>query len=943
VLDAAQAPGTEGTDRVARFARALGRALDELPRPASGETTNLQADLFVQLADVLGPVDRAAALVAAERAVRTSPDHEPAQEKLERLAIEARDADAYARGFAGIEEQIEGAHNKWAFAYRQGRTLETEFARNDLALAAYMRALNYQPRSGAVLKAIERLAKLLGNQDALIEAYRLLAGASDGAQRAYWRSRLAALGVVGKVDDQDSGWGDLLDESAPTGRSAMRGAAVAPPPAKKPGEPIPAKAAPPPTAAPAAPPPAPPAAPAAFATPAATAAKETSSGEPARGIEEAILRATPALGIPILNLPPYAFEPTAAAAPAAPLPAPPRRPTPTPAAPPIQLVPAAAPRGAIHPAIPAPSEPTIEAEPAAPPPAPPPRLQRAARSLPPAPAEALPVAPAKAKVQFLATILPSHAPETSPAAAPPAAAPTAPPPVVPERTATGVAAPAQDEAPSKDVSWLDDEVEMIIEYPTRRAARAAPAAKAAPVATKKKKEPVAVPPRAEALTAAVAAATAATRPEPPAPAPVAEPPAAVRPATPAETVPPVEPPPAPPAAVVQAVPEAALARAAPEPPPGPAPATTEPPADAATIPAEPREAQAVVAACEDKPAPPSRTRKTSTSVPAIAIGEPEEVREARVRLEADATDLEALRVLRDHWHAGGSTIAAWAADSVQAVFDPAVAPVMPPAAIPTLAEVALSRCGPWDARFMHRAMAVVWEHCASTFAEELPSRVRPAQQVSPLGAEPLSRAIAECSDKLAFFRFQVYRQTDGDEVHVLRTRPPSVLVGGSVDPTKPLDRTRLAVAVARCVPEHLLPSTLSPMEREALLQGLLCAFGPPGCVPRIAQRAATVAQDLWHFVPARVQAMMRTELAAADVADTGAWLTEVHARCLLLGVRVSRDLRGAVRLGLSLDAAIPPERPLGEAEFREGLRWSSVTRRLLRAVLSEGFWQGFGR
>jgi hypothetical protein len=496
----------------------------------------------------------------------------------------------------------------------------------------------------------------------------------------------------------------------------------------------------------------------------------------------------------------------------------------------------------------------------------------------------LPVAPAKAKVQFLATILPSHAPEPSPSAAPPPAAPTAPPPVVPERSGRGEAAPAQDEAPSKDVSWLDDEVEMVIEYPTRRAARATPAA----------------------------AAVAPSRGQPPAPAPVAEPPAALRSATPAETAPPVEPSPA-------------------------------PPGDAATIPAEPREAQVGAPACEDKPAPPSRTRKTSTSVPAIAIGEPEEVREARARLEADATDLAALRVLRDHWHAGGSTVAAWAADSVQAVFDPAVAPVMPPAAIPTLAEVALSRCGPWDARFMHRAMAVVWEHCASTFAEELPSRVRPALQVSPLGAEPLSRAIAECSDKLAFFRFQVYRQTDGDEVHVLRTRPPSVLVGGSVDPTKPLDRTRLAVAVARCVPEHLLPSTLSPMEREALLQGLLCAFGPPGCVPRIAQRAATVAQDLWHFVPARVQAMMRTELAAADVADTGAWLTEVHARCLLLGVRVSRDLRGAVRLGLSLDAAIPPERPLGEAEFREGLRWSSVTRRLLRAVLSEGFWQGFGR
>jgi hypothetical protein len=235
----------------------------------------------------------------------------------------------------------------------------------------------------------------------------------------------------------------------------------------------------------------------------------------------------------------------------------------------------------------------------------------------------------------------------------------------------------------------------------------------------------------------------------------------------------------------------------------------------------------------------------------------------------------------------------------------------------------------------------VWEHCASTFAEDLPSAIRPVHQVSPLGRDALARGIADCSDTLAFFRFQVYRRAEGGDVDVLRTRPPSVLVGPLLDPSRPADLTRLAVGVARCVPEHLLPSTLAPTEREALLQGLLCAFGPPGCVPRIAQRAATVAQDLWHFVPPRAQAMLRTELAAADVAESGTWLTEVHARCLLLGARVSRDVRTAVRLGLALDAAVPVERSLSEHEFHDALRWSSVTRRLLRAVLSEGFWQAF--
>jgi hypothetical protein len=277
------------------------------------------------------------------------------------------------------------------------------------------------------------------------------------------------------------------------------------------------------------------------------------------------------------------------------------------------------------------------------------------------------------------------------------------------------------------------------------------------------------------------------------------------------------------------------------------------------------------------------------------------------------------------------------------LFDPAVSPGLPPAppAMPT--ETVLAKCGPWEARFMHRAMAVVWEHCTATFAEELPPAIRPAHQVSPLGRDHLAHGIADCSDRLAFFRFQVYRGPGGGDTEVLRTRPPSVIVGAELDPSRPEELTRLAVAVARCVPEHLLPSTLAPSEREALMQGLLCAFGPPGCVPRIAPRAATVAQDLWHFIPPRAQAMLRTELAAADMAESGAWATEVQARCLLLGARVSRDLRSALRLGLAADAAVPVERPLSEAELREALRWSSVTRRLLQALLTEGFRQGFSR
>ncbi|MBI5499005.1 MAG: hypothetical protein HY907_02105 [Deltaproteobacteria bacterium] len=872
ILDAAKGPAATPRDHVARFARALGRALDELgAAPGDAERANLRADLFVQLADLFASIDPAAALVAAARAVTAAPDHEPAAERLERLAIEQRDADTYAKGFAVVEEHLEGSHNKWAFAYRQGRTLETEFARSDLALDAYLRALGYQPRTGAVLAAIERLAKAANDNGPVIRAYKQLAAASDGAQRAYWRTRLAEHGVTAALDDSDSGWSDLLDESAPA------------------GHPLPAV---------------PPAAPTAAGA-ASTATRTEADGEPARGIEEALLRATPAFGIPILreNLPPEdegaasAREAGTAQA-AVPLPAP--------AAPPEEAVAAEPPPARVAAPPPAPAAPPEKAVAAEPPPAEPPEPARAGTGDQAAAEAAPPAEPRRDVLKLRISAVPETGPEAGAAKAggapapevrhdapAPPAAPASAPFVILEPEFTADAARAKDDDIFKDVSWLDDDVEMVIEYP-RSDSVPPPVAAATPAATGTTTTTTTASANEAATTSASEPAAATAGPDEPATATTG----ASAPAT---------------------APEAAAR-----------PAVATRPA-AKTLPLMAGAARAVFVG------PAERERG------GVEVGETPEVAAARARLRDDVTDLDAIRVLAEHSRGDGLAVRRWVAESILSLFDPAIVPSPPaqPPAAPT--EMVLSKCGPWEARFMHRAMAVVWEHCAATFAEELPPAIRPAHQISPLGRDHLARGIAECSDRLAFFRFQVYRGHGGREAEVLRTRPPSVVVGAELDPSRPEDLTRLAVGVARCVPEHLLPSTLAPAEREALLQGLLCAFGPPGCVPRIAPRAATVAQDLWHFIPPRAQAMLRTELAAADVAESGAWVTEVHARCLLLGVRVSHDLRTALRLGLAADAAVPTDKPLSLAELRDALRWSSITRRLLRAVLSEGFQQGFSR
>jgi hypothetical protein len=285
------------------------------------------------------------------------------------------------------------------------------------------------------------------------------------------------------------------------------------------------------------------------------------------------------------------------------------------------------------------------------------------------------------------------------------------------------------------------------------------------------------------------------------------------------------------------------------------------------------------------------------------------------------------------------------ADSILSVFDAAIEPERPatPAAMPV--EAVLSHYGPWEARVLHRAMALVWEHSTTTFLQSLAGRqdVWPADQVGPFGGTPLARGVAECTEQLAFFRFQVYRRRRGEATEIVRTRPPSVLVPPSLDPSRPADLATLAVAVAGCLPEHVLATTLGPAERDAVLDGLLTAFGPPGRLSgRIAQRAADVAQDLWHFVPPRTQNLLRAELSGTDLLDPGTWISEVLARRLLLGIRVSRDLRAGLRLGLAIGAGVPADATVTEALFRQALGRSTTLQRVLRTVLSEPFWQTFG-
>jgi hypothetical protein len=482
----------------------------------------------------------------------------------------------------------------------------------------------------------------------------------------------------------------------------------------------------------------------------------------------------------------------------------------------------------------------------------------------------------------------------------------------------------------EDVSWLDDDVVVIIERQLETAHRSnAPAPPPLPapreVPTTELRVPTSEPPLppqpviepakaeapAEAAPAGVASVAVATAAEP----------------APREDVLPGESP-AIAASVVPAVGPQEESGAAVRAPAGPA---AEPKVEIeAGVPSH----RAEPAVAEEPPPPPEPAR----------VAEPKWYLDALDRYRTDPGDLDALRQLCERWITEGLSGPAWIGRSILGLCDARVPIERPPAPEPQPLEKLLERLGPWEAGVLHRAMGIVWEHCSGSFLQNTASReVRPSDQVSPLGSTRLARGISEVADTLGFFRFQVYRRNQGDKVEVVRTRPPSVVVGPALDPSQPGGLARLALGVAVCAPEHVLPMTLEEEEREGLLRGLLTAFGPPGRIGKLSSGAAQIAQDLWHFLPARAQTELRQELAGADTADFRAWPLEVQARCLLVAVHVSRDVLAGLRLAFEIETGIRVEGPLPEETIRWTLAGSPLMRLMLSLLFDEKFWDPFWR
>ncbi|MFT3922361.1 MAG: hypothetical protein QM778_07500 [Myxococcales bacterium] len=143
--------------------------------------------------------NRDLALRAATLGLESHPQYTAFLLHFERLALELGDVATGREVYRHLASAAMGIHGRRALLYRAGRWLERAGAPSD-ALEAVEHAFALAPSEGAMLTALERLARVAGEHEALVRALDLLA---QGASVARERSRL--LLRAGRVCDEDMG------------------------------------------------------------------------------------------------------------------------------------------------------------------------------------------------------------------------------------------------------------------------------------------------------------------------------------------------------------------------------------------------------------------------------------------------------------------------------------------------------------------------------------------------------------------------------------------------------------------------------------------------------------------------------------------------------------------------------------------------------------------
>ncbi len=217
--------------------------------------------------------------------------------------------------------------------------------------------------------------------------------------------------------------------------------------------------------------------------------------------------------------------------------------------------------------------------------------------------------------------------------------------------------------------------------------------------------------------------------------------------------------------------------------------------------------------------------------------------------------------------------------------------------------------------------------------------LRESDRLSPLEAPiALSRAYMNANRILGTAYPLLYSHKGSDaELGVYATHPPSLIIGPHLELDEASLNFRLGSALELSRPGQVLMATLSPNEGEALLEGIVAAFGdtrqrPPN------KHAALIGAELWEVMPKRDQDWIRKQLAILkEIPAYPALRHHIFASAAKAGTIVCGNLNTAITNFHYLDPSLAEVAIDTEAGFIEGCQRSMLLKELLQFATSEPY------
>src|SRR5690606_2020186 len=133
----------------------------------------------------------------------------------------------------------------------------------------------------------------------------------------------------------------------------------------------------------------------------------------------------------------------------------------------------------------------------------------------------------------------------------------------------------------------------------------------------------------------------------------------------------------------------------------------------------------------------------------------------------------------------------------------------------------------------------------------------------PYTRRPITAPFVTAQKVLGVDDVAVYMRGPAErDILVAPTHPISLVASDGIEARPELMPFRLGRALSLATPAYVLVSSLDFEDLGVLLEALDAAFGPPDRVGKVSHPAASLAADLWHTIPAREQARLRSERSA---------------------------------------------------------------------------------